>query len=446
MSTDVYQPCPCGSGRKWKFCCGERAAHFGSLSEAELASGAAAFPLDRCLINPPWQEEGVAGVAVVRRMPGSKYLAGAFLVDVFCLGVKDAIVRERLTRRETRNFLGGLPWPLREIGYEDARSVVLGAVEYARGLGFEPHADWAAAGALLEHGRAFGRKFAFGQNGRPFYVQGPFDDAAGVMARLSPLIEAGEADFLGLAGALGTGDDFEERVDEISGLIEDDFLEEAREAAEALAGEFPERPEPLYLLGTCLALDDEAEQAVGCLERSIELGPTPEAYYNLASAHRSLLDIEACVACLGKVVELDGKRGEYGRRAARELDRLRRGLRKSSGVSLGRYLGLKRRFDEAFGDLTSGRFGEAARGFGEVLEVFPDHVQAHGNLGIVRAALGDREEAIRHLDRAIALDPGYRPAIENRRKILALGPDERIETAAIAEVDFYRDRALGAGR
>jgi tetratricopeptide (TPR) repeat protein len=418
----------------------------GSSSGGKLVSGAAALPVDRCLINPSWQEEGVAGVVVVRRMPGSRFLAAGFLVDVFCLGVKDAMVRSGLTRRAVRAFLENLPWRLQEVAYQDARSVVLGAVEYARGLGFEPCRDWASAGELVESGKPFDRRFSFGREGRPLYIQGPFDDVASVMARLAPLIRTGKADFIALGDAVGAAGAFEDRVAAISGLMEDGLVEEARAAAADLVGEFPGRAEPPFLLGTCLAMDGEKDRAVEWLERSIELGPSPQAYYNLASAHRALWNLRESVACLGKVVELDGKRGEYGRMAARDLGSLRRKLQKSSGISLERYLELERRFDEAFGHLRSGRFEEAARGFSEVLEVLPDHVQARGNLGIARAALGDREEAIRDFDRALELDPTYQPALENRRTILGLGPEDTLEAGDLGEVDFYRERALAAGR
>ena len=73
-------------------------------------------------------------------------------------------------------------------------------------------------------------------------------------------------------------------------------------------------------------------------------------------------------------------------------------------------------------------------------------MQARGNLGIARAALGDREGAIRDFDRALELDPTYQPALENRRTILGLGPEGRLEAADLGEVDFHRERALAAGR
>jgi tetratricopeptide (TPR) repeat protein len=75
-----------------------------------------------------------------------------------------------------------------------------------------------------------------------------------------------------------------------------------------------------------------------------------------------------------------------------------------------------------------------------ILESEPNHVQSHGNLEFAYAGLGDRVAAVRHLDKAIELDPEYEPAIDNRCIILALPPGERLNCGQIREVDFYVDR------
>src|SRR2546427_488901 len=84
--------------------------------------------------------------------------------------------------------------------YEDGRSIILGAIEYARQLGFEPHEDWKISGPIVEGEQPFKRTFTFGHEGKPFYIQGPKDDARKIMKRLGPLFERGEAHFLMVMG------------------------------------------------------------------------------------------------------------------------------------------------------------------------------------------------------------------------------------------------------
>jgi len=55
-----------------------------------------------------------------------------------------------------------------------AQRIVFGAVGYARGLGFEPHADFAKAAGHL--GNWDGLRRGVRQDGMPMYIEGPHDD------------------------------------------------------------------------------------------------------------------------------------------------------------------------------------------------------------------------------------------------------------------------------
>ena len=61
------------------------------------------------------------------------------------------------------------------IAYEEARSIIFGALNFAQKIGFEPHPDWQYARLILEPERPFDDKYTFGRKGKPFYVAGPFD-------------------------------------------------------------------------------------------------------------------------------------------------------------------------------------------------------------------------------------------------------------------------------
>jgi hypothetical protein len=109
-----------------------------------------------------------------------------FLLDVWCLGVKNALPPEPMapTRlAEHRHayfdaFEGHVQVPA-----ELVRALVFGAAAYARELGFDPEADFAAAAAVL--GEPVGPcPIGFGRDGKPFYVIGPYDDPEAVVRTL----------------------------------------------------------------------------------------------------------------------------------------------------------------------------------------------------------------------------------------------------------------------
>jgi len=78
---------------------------------------------------------------------------------------------------------------------ELAQHLVLGAVEYARGLGFEPAPDFSKCAGHL--GSWSGPSaIRFGRHGKPMYVAGPFDDPNRIMRTLVRSVGKGNFDFL----------------------------------------------------------------------------------------------------------------------------------------------------------------------------------------------------------------------------------------------------------
>lgn len=167
-----------------------------------------------CWVSPGWSRElavatdrqwpdrdpgpayapGLVAVLVARRHRYDKVSACGYLVDVHCLGVKNAIEPQLLDQQELlrfiRSFFAGydgepVPAPL-----ELVQHLVLGAVEYARGRGLQPHPDFAATAGHL--GSWTGPSdITFGRDGKPFYVQGPYDNARSVIETLDRTVGRG---------------------------------------------------------------------------------------------------------------------------------------------------------------------------------------------------------------------------------------------------------------
>ncbi len=139
--------------------------------------------------------DGLATIVVAYEAPGFKVSACAYIVDVFCLGVKDAFGPRVFSRRRLGEFLGDIyrsyadaPVPAPP---DLARHVVFGAIAHARGLGFEPHADFgAAAGHLGAWEPPESPVIEFGRDGKPLYVQGPHDDYRQILRILEQSVGA----------------------------------------------------------------------------------------------------------------------------------------------------------------------------------------------------------------------------------------------------------------
>ena len=189
-------PCPCGSGKKYKKCCLPKESHqapgdspwsyAGKLHRIQHADD---YPIEACYLNADWKERGLARIVVTRSQENGKAMAGVFLVDIFCLGVKDAFCNEGLDSRQIEDEL--LPRfyqneePTR-VGINYAKEIICGAVEYAKSLGFEPHPDFELSRHVLgteEFSRPRGLEFG-GPEGKPLYIAGADDDVATVLQKL----------------------------------------------------------------------------------------------------------------------------------------------------------------------------------------------------------------------------------------------------------------------
>jgi hypothetical protein len=136
---------------------------------------------------------------VVAREHGSSVTACAYLVDAWCLGVKNCTGPKSMDRRRLPDFVSyvfsvadhtPVSAPL-----ELAQHLVFGAVGYARGMGLEPHPDFAKCAHLL--GEWSGSSdIAFGRDGVPMYMQGPHDDMFAILATLRKTVGDGNFHYM----------------------------------------------------------------------------------------------------------------------------------------------------------------------------------------------------------------------------------------------------------
>ena len=122
-----------------------------------------------------------------------------YLVDAYCLGVKDAIGPRAMPRGDLPAFVARYfeayddPPVAAPIGL--AQHLVFGAVEYARGLGLEPHRDFGRAVGHLGSAPVT-NAIRFGYGGQPYYVAGPYDDTRRILRTLEASVGIDNLQFI----------------------------------------------------------------------------------------------------------------------------------------------------------------------------------------------------------------------------------------------------------
>ncbi len=154
-------------------------ARSSSPNPAVRLKAAHLWPVVASLVPENLWSEGLGQLVFARRMPDGNLACAVFLVDAFCLGVKNAMWRilspgEFKTLRERIEESGGR---LELVKPEYFSKLVHLAVDYGQSLGFAPHPDFRAARLLLEgiDPSLSLAEFQFGKDGKPFYIRGPHE-------------------------------------------------------------------------------------------------------------------------------------------------------------------------------------------------------------------------------------------------------------------------------
>jgi hypothetical protein len=139
----------------------------------------ATAPILHCCTSSVLWDQGISHVLVSRALPSGNVAFVSFLVDVYCLGVKDVMFDVVSRSRYDSQIFRKIHERFEPAHLEpaDARKLIEGAVEYARQLGLPPHRDYQRAA------RIFGdidpasshQEFTYGKDGKPFFIAGPHD-------------------------------------------------------------------------------------------------------------------------------------------------------------------------------------------------------------------------------------------------------------------------------
>ncbi len=187
------------AAKRKKAMAGKRRETFGN---GDLVAFAAGMPLHECLIPSILYDQGIGNVVISRKMPNGDIAAGFFLVDIYCLGVKNcffAIIPPGKYAQRIEDLV-------QKEGAEYAESactvkLIEDAVAYAEGLGFHPHRDYLIAKGI------FGsvdpticpKEFEFGKDGKPLYISGPNEtqaDSERIIATLTRKLGPDEFHFI----------------------------------------------------------------------------------------------------------------------------------------------------------------------------------------------------------------------------------------------------------
>lgn len=117
-------------------------------AEKYIKTRARTLPVYKCLVNEDWELSMVADVIIMRKHVNGNITAGLYLVDLYCLGIKDTFFffnedeGSLMEKFEAGSFT--------EIDYNLAHNIVYAGHDYAAEFDIQPHKLFSTTKFLLE--------------------------------------------------------------------------------------------------------------------------------------------------------------------------------------------------------------------------------------------------------------------------------------------------------
>ena len=176
-------------------------------SPRTLVKKAREFPIKDCWISAGWEDEGTSGlvtVLIAREQPDGNVVFATYLLDIFCLGLKDTMYNANISASDFRQvmrdvFLHTQP---ESCSPELAHQMVYECIDYAAQFDLKPHRDFKLSKHVLEPRESLSapHKLTFGKGGKPFFINGPYDNINAILAKLDKHPGKGNYEFMLMDG------------------------------------------------------------------------------------------------------------------------------------------------------------------------------------------------------------------------------------------------------
>lgn len=149
--------------------------------ERYIRTRARTLPVGVCYINDDWKYSGFAMILVTRVHINGNVTYGYYIIDLYCLGLKETFWNFNQHPLDFRKFLDkhkqstDLGFHLIEVDYLVVHNIIYGAIAYAGEFGFHPHKSFELTKHILEEDTEHIKliDIGFGYKGKPLYISSP---------------------------------------------------------------------------------------------------------------------------------------------------------------------------------------------------------------------------------------------------------------------------------
>jgi hypothetical protein len=147
-------------------------------------------PIQHCFLTESLFQIGMGTLVLARGVTRHHIELSSFLIDVFCLGIKD-VMFESVEGEAFEMYVEATDAgsPMVSVDPSYARKLLRDLAAWSQSIGFVPHRDFAAVERMFGDvsADASDAVFRFGRDGKPVYIPGPNDDGPLIQRRVAQL-------------------------------------------------------------------------------------------------------------------------------------------------------------------------------------------------------------------------------------------------------------------
>lgn len=191
--------------------------------------------------------------------------------------------------------------------------------------------------------------------------------------------------------------------------------EEAMSIMMGLQQEYPLNHDVAFGIGSLHAFRENHKEAIQWFEKATAIFPyCIETQFNKALAYQKLGDLPNCVRAYREVIALGEPYDPIVKIARSFIADFSATILRTEDIPIDTYLNALDKFNRAFQLMSKNDWQGALDEFRASAAIHNRNAPCHGNMGLCLAFLGHKAEALIEIDRAIAIDSEYEPAISNR--------------------------------
>lgn len=118
--------------------------------EQYIKQKARTLKIGKCFVSDDLEKIGGGHVIVSRIHTGGRISVAVYLIDTWCVGVKDTFYELRMEDYEFNEMIGSYRLSLHECSYDEAHNWIYGAVAFAEEAGIEPNKNFKLTQYMLE--------------------------------------------------------------------------------------------------------------------------------------------------------------------------------------------------------------------------------------------------------------------------------------------------------